>query len=206
MTNTGIVPHIRFRFLRAKQQKAVHYLNPAIAFPTNPASYIHLQPLGKQKLRITGSGLDSKSVTTPPARKQGFGRTARVLPKKYFPLLDKALLNALGELSLNGDLKALPMTITKVETKVLLTKVESDTTLIFESTTDKKQTSILYKELALEDQALLSRLVARIRPNDKEAQAYAGVFMERTGDTKTADQYFQKSGTELHQQIEGLFE
>ncbi len=162
--------------------------------------------LGKQKLRITGSGLASKTVATSPTKKQGFGRTARILPEKYFPLLDKALLNALGELSLNGDLKALPMTITKVETKVLLTKVESDTTLIFESTTNKKQTSILYKELALEDQALLSRLVARIRPASKDAQAYAGVFMERTGDTKTADQYFQKSGTELRQQIEGLFE
>lgn len=163
-----------------------------------------LLALGKQKLRITGSGLESKSVATP--KKQGFGRTARVLPEKYFPLLDKALLNALGELSLNGDLKALPMTITEIDAKVLLTKVESDTTLIFESTVTKKKTAILYRELTLADQALLSRLVARIRPTSKEAQAYAGVFMERTGDTKTADQYFQKSGTDLRQQIEGLFE
>ena len=165
-----------------------------------------LLALGKQKLRITGSGLASKSQKKDGPKAFGLGRTARTLPEKYFPLLDTALLNALGELSLNGDLKALPMDISKIEDRVYLTKVESDTTLRFESITDRTKSEILYRELALEDQALLSRLVARLRPADQEAQAYAGVFMERVGETKVADQYFQKSGTELRKQIEGLFE
>lgn len=165
-----------------------------------------LLALGKQKLRITGSGVASQSTQVEVPKQPGFGRAARVLPDKYFPLLDTALLNALGELSLNGDLKALPMDVSKIEGKVYLTKVESDTTLRFESTTDGAEKAMLYRELALEDQALLSRLVARLRPTDLEAQAYAGVFMERVGDTKVADQYFQKSGTELRKQIEGLFE
>ena len=84
--------------------------------------------------------------------------------------------------------------------------MRSDATLVFESTKDRKEKITLYKDLALADQALLSRLVARLRPTDKEAQAYAGVFMERTGDTKVADQYYQKAGTQLRKQIEGLFE
>lgn len=170
------------------------------------ASGAILLALGKKKLRITGAGTAPANVSTESPGKVGFGRAARKLPEKFFPLLDTALLNALGELSLNGDLKELPMSISKIEGRVFLTKVRSDATLVFESTKDRKEKIIPYKGLALADQALLSRLVAGLRPTDKEAQAYAGVFMERTGDTKVADQYYQKAGTQLRKQIEGLFE
>mgnify|MGYP005844263451 CR=1 FL=1 len=165
-----------------------------------------LLALGKKKLRITGAGSALKESSASNRNKPTFGQVARKLPEKYFPLLDTALLNNLGELHLNEDLKELPMSISKLEGKVYLTKVNSDASLVFEGTKDGAKSTIAYRDLALEDQALLSRLVARLRSRDEEAQAYAGVFMERLGETKVADVYYQKLGIKLRRQIEGLFE
>jgi hypothetical protein len=53
---------------------------------------------------------------------------------------------------------------------------------------------------------MLSRLVARCRPTDKEAQATAGIYMEVTGDSGTADQYYGKVGPEFKNRLKALLE
>ncbi len=121
-------------------------------------------------------------------------------------MLDRDLLNSLGELSQNGKIKPLAMSLTKVEGKVRLLEVRSDRTLVYEQVEGGDRVEIAYRDLDLVDQALMARLVARLKPKSSEAKAYAGIFMERTGDVKLADEYYRRSSPELQRLIEGLFE
>ena len=57
----------------------------------------------------------------------------------------------------------------------------------------------------MKDHAFLACLVARFQPANPEAQVYAGIFMERTGDTESADTYYAKASPELLEQIGKLF-
>lgn len=61
-------------------------------------------------------------------------------------------------------------------------------------------------ETTADDHAMLSRLVAGYRSTDKEAQATAGIYMELIGNTTVADEYFEKAGPEIREQLEELFE
>ncbi|MDB2429728.1 hypothetical protein N9W62_06065 [Akkermansiaceae bacterium] len=48
--------------------------------------------------------------------------------------------------------------------------------------------------------------MARYRPTDKEAQATGGIYMEVTGETGTADQYYGKEGPEFQGRLKALFQ
>lgn len=58
----------------------------------------------------------------------------------------------------------------------------------------------------LADHALLSRLVARMRPEYPEAHAMAGIYLELSGDTRLADEHFQKAGEGITETLRTLFE
>lgn len=58
----------------------------------------------------------------------------------------------------------------------------------------------------LADHALLSRLVTRMRSEDPEAHAMAGIYLELSGDTRLADEHFQKAGAEITEILGSLFE
>ena len=172
------------------------------------ASGAILLALGKQKLRITGAG---SSTILPGAdgssdlRKPFSSREVRTLPKSHLAMLNKSLLTDLGELSHSGELKPLPMTLSKARSKVRLSKIESDGSLTFSALIGDNKASFRLEELTPADHALLACLVARHRPASEEAQAQAGMLMEQAGNTQVADEYYQKVGEELREQIDGLF-
>lgn len=171
------------------------------------ASGAILLALGKKKLRITGAGTSSTMADAgPTSRLQNLTRKARAMSEENATMLDTALLTALGELSHAGELQPLPVTLSKARTKVRLAKVETDGKLTFQAMTGDKQASFPFDELSLDDHAVLALLVARHRPSDEEAQASAAMFMERAGNTRVADEYYEKISEELREQLNGLFE
>jgi hypothetical protein len=116
------------------------------------------------------------------------------------------ILTALAELSHASELKPLPMALSKAHSPVWLARVGSDRKLTFQAMTSDKQASFEFSDLTATDHALLARLVARHRPDNPEAQATAGIYVELTGDTVTADEYFEKAGTEVREKLDALFE
>ncbi|NNC89632.1 MAG: hypothetical protein HKN82_14350 [Akkermansiaceae bacterium] len=162
-----------------------------------------LLALGKKHLRITGAGSGVAAASGNGALPV---RPARTLPARQAALLDQALLQALAELSHAGELEPAPLELSRARAKVRLARVESDGKLTFQATVGDKQASFDFADLNTEDRARLAQLVARHRPSDPEAQASAGMFMELTGDTRGADEYFEKAGPALREQLDALFE
>ena len=163
--------------------------------------------LGKQRLQITGANSPGASADSGP--KSGLdrlGRKARALSDERRALLDKGLLKALAELSHSDELKQTPITFSKARGKVWLAKVEGDTKLTFQALAGDKQAAFDFTDLTTMDRAVLAKLVATHRPEDKMALATAGVYCELTKDTKSADTYFEKAGSEVKAAIDKLFE
>ena len=98
------------------------------------------------------------------------------------------------------------MDLSKAHSKVWLAKVESDGRLTFQAIEGDKQASFAFGDLGTADHALLSRLVARLRPDDTEAQARAGIYMELSGNTDVADEYYEKAGAGFKETLDDLFE
>ena len=168
-----------------------------------------LLALGKKRLQITGAssvGRESDPKSQSRLGDKPTGRKARKLSKEKLDLLDKGLLMALAELSSAKQLKAIPMTISKARSKVWLAKIESDSKLTFQAMQGSKQASFGLEDLTRSDHVLLSRLVARYRPDDQQAQATAGIYMEVSGDTVVADEYYKKAGPEMQEKLKALFE
>lgn len=157
-----------------------------------------LLALGKKHIRITGAGNSTGSIAA--------GRKARSLPADHLAMLDESLLQALGEASHSNKLEPTPLSISKATADVRFAKVESDEKLTFQAMTGDKQASFVFSELTTKDHALLALLVAKHLPDDQEAQAMAGIYQEITGNTKTADEYYEKAGAEITGKLEALFE
>jgi len=174
-------------------------------FPTACAALI--LALKEKRLQITGAprgpgdGTEEAADTTASS-----GRKARTLAPEKRTMLDSSLLTALAELSHAGELEPLPMDLTKARSKVSLTKVESDGRLTFQTQEGEHRASFTFADLGTEDHSLLSRLVARLRPDDPEAQARAGIYMELSGQTALADEFYEKAGPEIGAMLDELFE
>jgi Flp pilus assembly protein TadD len=121
-------------------------------------------------------------------------------------LLDEALIMALGELSHQGELKPLAMELSKAATKVRFSGLETDAKLTFSALQGESKASFAFADLNRADHTLLARLVAEHRPSEPEAQALAGFYLELTGDTPTADRYYEKAGEDFKETIDALFE
>jgi hypothetical protein len=155
----------------------------------------------EKHLQITGAARRAGNAGTPvPARK------GRKLAAGKQPLLDAYLLNALGELSHSGELVLNPVVLSKATAPVALAKVKSDGSLVFRAMEVEKQASFGFADLTLHDRAQLSVLAATLRPDDREAQAMAGIYQEIIGKTASADEYYGKAGSEFGEVITGLFE
>lgn len=165
--------------------------------------------LGKQRLQITGANKNSTGTaeagSTSRLKPLAASRKARKLPEGHEALLSEGLFTSLIDLSNAGELKPLPMAFSKARTKVWLAKVEAGGKLTFQALQSDKQAEFAYTDLTPEDRTLLARLVARYRPDDVEAQATAGIYSELIGDTRTADAYYAKVGTEMKEQLDKMF-
>ena len=179
-------------------------------FPTACAALI--LSLKEKRLRITGatsgasqtSGRGSSTGRIAPPAPQA--RPARSISEKKVQLLDEALIMALGELSHQGELKPLAMELSKAATKVRFSGLETDAKLTFSALQGESKASFAFADLNRADHTLLARLVAEHRPSEPEAQALAGFYLELTGDTPTADRYYEKAGEDFKETIDALFE
>jgi len=52
---------------------------------------------------------------------------------------------------------------------------------------------------------MLSRLVAHLKPADARSQAKAGIYLKLSGDTRAADEYYQKAGARFEPILNELF-
>ena len=84
-------------------------------------------------------------------------------------------------------------------------KVERDCHLTFEGMEGGQQASFPLEDLSDADRAQLGRLIARLRPDDPEAQALAGILMELSSHTEPADQYFEKTPEKLKDKLYDIF-
>jgi hypothetical protein len=173
-------------------------------FPTACAALI--LSVKEKRLQITGAARGAGAAGVAVQSPETGGRVARSLSEEKRALLDASLLEALAELSHAAELKPLPMSLSKADGKVALVKVETDSKLTFQAAAGEGRASFALGDLNAADRALLARLVARFRPADAEAQARAGIYLELSGDTKTADEYFSKSSPAIKAMLDGLFE
>lgn len=179
-------------------------------FPTACAALI--LSLKEKRLQITGAPrrngsadqVDQTALASTTALVPA-GRPARTLAPEKQAKFDQSLLSSLAALGQTGELKPLPMSLSKASAKVWLAKVESDGKLTFQATTGDQQASFALSELNAADHALLARLIAKLRPDNAEAHATAGLYLELSGDTQVADEYYQKAGTEFESRIKKLF-
>ena len=166
--------------------------------------------VSRKVLQITGASADgvasNPKFKSKPGGSKPAGRKARQLLPEKRTLLDKSLQMSLAKLSRDKKLKPLPMTISKAQAKVWLAKIETDSKLTFQAMKGDKQASFEFTDLTANDHALLSRLVARFQPENKEAQVTAGIYMEINGNTTVADEYYKKAGSEVKEKLEALFE
>ena len=173
-------------------------------FPTACAALI--LSLKEKRLQITGA--PRRMAIEDPAKPAGglSGRPPRKLSPEKKALLAPSLLATLAELSRADGLKSMPVNLSKATTKVWLAKIESDARLTFQAAGGERQASFAFSDLTAADHTLLALLVARLRPDDAEAQATAGIYLELSGDTRTANGYYQKAGPDFEAKLKDLFE
>jgi len=170
-------------------------------FPTGCAAVI--LGLKERRLQITGASRGSGSGDGASASR---GRPARFLDPGKEKLLDDHLRITLADMTFAGELKPLPMDLSKARTKVVFAGVDPDWKLRFQAPQGGQSASFDFNELDRADITMLARLVANLRSGDPEAQAMAGLYMELSGDTAIADHYYARAGEEFGPLLEGVFE
>ena len=163
-------------------------------FPTAAAALV--LALKERRLQITGAARSHGPAETAGLASTG-PRQPRTLAADKIALIDQSLLAALSELGRNSQLEPLPMQLSKATARVWLAGVASDQTLTFKAAEGEAEASFKFDELNTEDKAWLARLVARQRPSDREAQGRAGIYLELSGDTRVADQYYDRAGEQF---------
>lgn len=128
----------------------------------------------------------------------------RGMSPSYRRLLSLSLLRGLVDIDTDGTLKPLPMDLSVTRLKVNLVEAKGSGILVFRAIRGGKLVPIALEDLALKDQALLARFVARLRPDDPTASARAGVYMEFLGNEPVALGYKRKAGRETVEQFEAM--
>ncbi len=131
----------------------------------------------------------STNMETTPEDKPRLSNAAR-------HLLGTSLLRDLATLSANQGLEPLPMDLTFTNSRVRLVDASGSSILAFQALDGDKIARVALDDLTLEDHAMLSRLVARIKANDMDANARAAVYMDYTDKPAIADSYRRIAGPE----------
>lgn len=107
--------------------------------------------------------------------------------------LSALVKSTLVDMSSKGELKPLQVNISKTRAKIWLAKADSDGLLTFQVMGGQKQASFKFDDLKATDHIILSRLIAALRTENKEAQALAGFCIDSIGNKRLAEEYFKKS-------------
>jgi len=134
-------------------------------------------------------------------------RKPRRLAFGKMELLNRNLLSTLVRLSDDGLLepKIIPLSISITRAKVALTAANADGTLTFRASSGKTA-PIDMKRLRAADLVNLAILVTELQPENREAQAMAGVYLESLGRVTAADKFFARAGPEARAKLEEFFE
>lgn len=132
-------------------------------------------------------------------------RAARTLSEESHAVLIGALGGALAKLSAAKALKPVAIPLSKVRIRVELVEASEDGTFTFRDPKSKKTVSYALKDLSARDHATLAIYLTVCKPTN-DAQALAGVFLEVSGNTKSADSRFESAGTTSREKLEALFE
>jgi hypothetical protein len=172
-------------------------------FPSAAAALI--LSVKEKQLQITGAPGRSATGGQESSSRLRLARPARELAPEKRMLLDRGLLMSLADLSYAGELKPLLMDFSKAKSKVWLSRVEEGK-LVFRAENGGHEAAFEFSELDLKDQVMLARLVARLKPEDGEALAQAGIYLEVSGETELADEYYGQAGEKFEPMLKSLFE
>ena len=167
-------------------------------FPTGCAAVI--LALKEKRLQVTGAPRRMADGSTST------GRRARFLDPDKEKMLDHYLKFTLANMTQAGEIQPMPMDFSKARSKVVFAGVEADWKLKFSAPNSDQSALFAFDDIEMSDRIMLARLVAALRKDDPEAQAMAGLYMELSNETQTADQYFERAGEEFVPVVEAVFE
>jgi len=128
------------------------------------------------------------------------------MSESYRKLLGSFLLQALASIDAVGEMEPLPMDLSITSSKVNLLEAKGNGILTFKAIDSGKAVAVSLEDLALEDHALLARLVARLIPDNQAANALAGIYMESMGKSSIAAFYKQKAGAEVVEKFTAMLD
>jgi len=131
-------------------------------------------------------------------------RKARSLNPAKQAILDKALKSTLSKLSENGALTQVPLRISPTKSRVWLKEAAGEE-LIFQIVGGAQTAAFQWGNLRPNDHVKLALLLAELKPNSKDVQAMAAMYLESIGLVAKADQYFNKAGKDARGKFEKLF-
>lgn len=165
----------------------------------------YAQPAAATTVTTTSSSAPRSAFAAPVAPPRPVLRTARTLNPDRRAILDKSLLSTLVKLSDGNELTPIPLALSVTRSKVWLKAADSNGTLTFQLAGGTQTAGYKWDALAASDHALLSILVATLKPDSSDAQAMTGVYMEAIGRVEEADKFFSKSGEDSRKKLEKLF-
>jgi hypothetical protein len=177
------------------------------AGPTTAKAYTPSDPSTPSSSSTTsvseGSPADAPAATvSAPAHVQ---RKARTITPEKVDKLDATLQGILVKLSDAGALKDVPLSLSPTKAKVYLKGADSEGKLTLQVVSGSDKARLSWRHLSAQDTATLALYVADIKPDSKDAQAIAGVYLEKMGNVDKADQYYEKAGPDSRKKLEALF-
>ena len=181
-----------------KDQAAVFYSKPVAKggsgghYGGDPNTYMGVgEGMGKLMVELLGEEKTSPKQTSKS--ESGAGAKAVQLTTDQKGKLGALVKSTLIEMSSKGELKPLQVNISKTRAKIWLAKADSDGLLTFQVMNGQKQASFKFDDLKATDHIILSRLIAALRTDNKEAQALAGLCISSVGNKRLAAAYLKKS-------------
>jgi hypothetical protein len=144
-----------------------------------------------------GASSDGPPVPALPA--------ARSLAAGSQQKLDDVLLSTLQELSKSNMLKPKPIPLSLSSAPISLVSVLSDGTLTFTASNGQKA-DVSWTKLSGTDRAKLAILVAMLLPDNQNAQAVAGVYLEGLGSMEQAAKYYESAGKSAVGKFDSFFD
>ncbi len=118
--------------------------------------------------------------------------------------LGTSLLRDLVNINANGGFKSLPLDLSISRSRVHLVDASGSSVLAFQAPDGGQIARVALDDLKDEDHVLLSRFVARQRPDDPDANARAASYLEALGQSAVAETYREKAGPEAVERFAAL--
>jgi hypothetical protein len=159
---------------------------------------------GRPESRTASRGGPKKGSRLSPL--QPAGRKARQISADCHATLNRALAQTLVKLSSANALKPMTLRLSLSEKLLVLGAAEDDGILTFKAMGSGQEMKTAMDKLSPADRMNLAILVAKLKPESRDAQAMAGVYLELSGNLSQAGTCYQKAGPESLAKFDRLFE